>query len=249
VAREEVELSVRVEAALALVDALHRTEPPGAEQRRDPGGPRPLAHAVEALALAHVVAIGELVVREQVPVGVHDPLRKPGRAARVVELRGIVAGGVERRALRRLSVEQPVVEHEHALMHPLEARCVRAVGHDDPRARVLEPVPNPVVAVEHAHRQQRRAQLPGAEEDRRRLRGGRQHDRDAVDALHARRRERVRGLRGEVLQLSPRHVAPLAVKALVDHRQSLARVLVADVGGDVVARRDLPAVLGDRLLV
>src|SRR3712207_9199110 len=64
VAREHVELLVRVEAALALVDDLERAEAPGPEQRRDPGRPRPLAHAVEALAVAHLVAVDELLVAE-----------------------------------------------------------------------------------------------------------------------------------------------------------------------------------------
>src|SRR5438105_2032695 len=60
VATEEVELLVRVEAALAPVHTLHRAQTPGAEQRRDPRGPRPLAHAVEALAVGDLVAVDEL---------------------------------------------------------------------------------------------------------------------------------------------------------------------------------------------
>ena len=71
---------MRVEAALAPVDALQRPEPPGAEQRRDPGRPRPLAHPVEALAVLHLVAVEELLVGEDVAVRVDDPLREPGRA-------------------------------------------------------------------------------------------------------------------------------------------------------------------------
>jgi hypothetical protein len=39
------------------------------------------------------------------------------------------------------------------------------------------------------------------------------------------------------------------VEVLVDHRELLARVLVADVGGDVVTLRHLPAVLSARFLV
>ena len=125
---------MRVEAALALVDALHRAEPPRAEQRRDAGRPRPLAHAVEALAVAHVVAVVELDVREQVAVRVDDALRQPGRAGRVVELRRVVGGGVQRRVLGRVTVEQAVVEHQHASRPRREARRVRAVG-DERRLR------------------------------------------------------------------------------------------------------------------
>ena len=40
-----------------------------------PGGPRPLAHAVEGLAVADVVAVDELLVGEDVAVGVDDALR------------------------------------------------------------------------------------------------------------------------------------------------------------------------------
>ena len=59
----------------------------------------------------------------------------------------------------------------------------------------------------------------------------------------------VRGLVGEVLQLAPVHLAARAVEALVDHRQLVARVLVADVRGDVVALGDMPLVRRDSLLV
>ena len=90
VAREHVELLVRVEAALALVDELDRAEPPRAEQRRDARRPRPLPHPVEELALLHVVAVDELLVREEVAVRVEDPLGEPGGAGGVVELRRVV---------------------------------------------------------------------------------------------------------------------------------------------------------------
>ena len=75
---EEVELPVRVEAGLAPVHALHRAEPPRAEQRRDPGRPRPFAHAVEPLAVGDLVAVDELLVAEDVTVGMDDGLREPG---------------------------------------------------------------------------------------------------------------------------------------------------------------------------
>jgi hypothetical protein len=45
---------------------------------------------VESLAVADVVAVDELLVRKQVSVRVHHPLREPGRPGRLVELRRIV---------------------------------------------------------------------------------------------------------------------------------------------------------------
>src|SRR3954465_10640022 len=51
-------------------------------------GDRPLADAVEALAVPDLVAVDELLVGEQVAVRVDDALGQAGRAARVVELRG-----------------------------------------------------------------------------------------------------------------------------------------------------------------
>ena len=110
-AREEVQLLVRVEPALALIDELHRAEAPRPEQRRDARGPRPLAHAVEALAVAHVVAVDELLVREQVPVRVDDALRQPGRARRVVELRRVLGERVHALEGRVAGGQQLVVEH------------------------------------------------------------------------------------------------------------------------------------------
>ena len=88
---------------------------------------------------------------------------------------------------------------------------------------------NRVVAVEHRHREQHRAQLPDAEEDRRGLRRRRQHDRNAIAALDAELAEQVRRLVRKVLELAPRQLPMGAVEALPHHRELVARVLVADV--------------------
>ena len=106
-----------------------------------------------------------------------------------------------------------------------------------------------VVAVEHRHRQQDRAELPGAEEDRRGLRRRRQHDRDPLPRIDPMLAEDVRRLVGEILQLAPGQLPPRAVEALPDHRRLVARMLVADVLGDVVALGHLPLMLRHQVFV
>jgi hypothetical protein len=110
-------------------------------------------------------------------------------------------------------------------------------------------VADPLVPVQHGHRQQERAELPRAEEDRRRLRRRRQDYRYAVAARDAVRDEQVRGLVRQVLELAPAELAAFAVVALVNHCELVARVLVADVRGDVVALGHAPLVRVADLLV
>ena len=50
---------------------------------------------MEELAVLDVVAVDELLVGEDVAVGVEDALREPGRAGGVVELGRVVGGGVD----------------------------------------------------------------------------------------------------------------------------------------------------------
>src|SRR3954454_6578818 len=106
-----------------------------------------------------------------------------------------------------------------------------------------------LVAVEHGHGEQDRAELPDTEEDRGGLGRRRQHHRDAVAPRHAAGGERLRGLVREVLQLAPIELARRAVEALPDHRRLVARMLVADVRGDVVALRHVPAMGRAELLI
>ena len=208
-----------------------------------PGGPGPLAHAVEALAVLHLVAVDELLVGEDVAVRVDDALREPGRPRRVVELRGSSAEVSTQTksagAASSVSGSRTSVSGAHGRSNR-GAFCL--VGDEQPRAGVGEPVLDPVVAVQHRHREQDRAELPDAEEDRGRLGRGRQDDGDAVAPLDAARGERVRRPVREVLQLAPDELSRRAVEALPDHRRLVARMLVAHVGGDVVPRRHLPAV-------
>ena len=111
-AGEEVELVGGHEAGLALEHVLDRAQPPRAEQRRDAGRPGPFAHAVEALAVADVVAVDELLVGEDVAVGVDDALRLAGGPGGVVELRGVVGRCVLGDPVGRPAREQAVVEDE-----------------------------------------------------------------------------------------------------------------------------------------
>ena len=241
---------MRIESALALVDELDGAEAPRAEQRRDAGRPRPLAHAVEDLAVAHVVAVDELLVREQIAVRVHDALGQPGRARRVVELGRVLGQRVL--ALERgvAGLQQLVIEEQYVLdQRRIDAVLVRRVRDEDLGLRVADAVTDAVVAVQHRHREQDRAALPGAEERGRGLgRRGEQH-RDTVALLYTVGAQHVREPVRELLQLAPLDAPDGPVEVLVDHRELVRRVLVADVLGDVVALGDVPLVVGDSLLV
>src|SRR3954453_6877307 len=173
---------------------------------------------------------------------VHDPLREPGRARRVVELRRIVGRRVGGRVLGGVLLEQVGREHDDGYPARGEARCVRLVRHEYGWLGVAEPVRDAVVAVKDRHREEQRADLPRPEEDRRRLRRRRQHDGDAILAPDAVRLEGVRGAGRESLELAPGQFPPSAVESLVDHRELLAWVLVAAVRGDVVALGYAPLV-------
>ena len=88
--------------------------------------------------------------------------------------------------------------------------------------RVADAVADPVVAVEHRHREQDRAALPGPEERGRGLgRRGQQH-RDTVALLYTVRAQDVREPVRELLQLAPVDAPDRAVEVLVDHRELVA---------------------------
>ena len=240
--REEVELLVRVEAALALEDALHRAEAPRPEQRRDPGRPGPLAHAVEALAVLHLVAVDELLVREQVAVGVDDALGQAGGAGRVVELGRVVGGGVDRlelgrrgrRAGRRRARARSRDASKRARVGRVGDQHLRAASRSGGGGcRRRRRAPTSRAAARRASRCRRTpppspasAGSTTATRSPRSTPGVAQH---------------VGGLRWRGPAARPsRSSRTVAVEVLVHHRELVARVLVADVGGDVVALRDMP---------
>ncbi len=191
-------------------------------------------------------------------MGVQDPLGLPGGAGGVVELGRVVGRGVDRVVAHRGLLERRGevdvarlalasvrrVEHEDHLRQPVgDAVAVLRVGHEHLGAGVAQPVLDALVPVEHGHREEDRARLVGAEEDRRGLGQRRQQRGHAIAALHPVRLEGVGELRGEVLQLAECHLALVAAPVLPEHRHPVTRVLVAHIRGDVVTRGNLPAVL------
>ena len=257
---QEAQVLLGVVAALARLHERHRPVAPRAEQRADAGRPGPLTGAVEELAVAHVVAELELLVGEQIAVGVQDALGQSGRAGGVVQLGGVVGSrvghlvAVRRTAHRVVEVDVGVLllaaHHEHPLDQPLrDAVAVGGIGDDRLGARVAQAVLDALVAVEDGHREQDRAALVGAEEDRRRLGQRGEQRRDAVAALHPDRLQHVGEAIGQVLELAEADPALVALPVLPDHREAVAVVLVADVARDVVALRHLPAVGRAHVLV
>ena len=224
---------------------------PRAEQRRDAGGPGPLAHAVEALAVLHVVAVDELLVGEDVAMGVHDALGQPGRAGRVVELGRVLGRGVGGLELgRRAGEQRPSSSTSTSPTTRRRSGRVGRVGDEHPRpasrsggggCRRRRRAPTSTAGSRRASRCRRRSPRSRGSAAARPRRGRR--------ASTPCSREQLRGLVGEVLELAPVELARRPVVALPDHRRLVARVLVADVRGDVVALGDAPLVLGAQLVV
>jgi hypothetical protein len=105
----------------------------------------------EALAVLDLVAVDKLFVPQQVAVCVHDPLRKPRRARRVVELCGIVRHRVSHHALGGVLGEKVGGEHDKGHAARLEARRVRLVRDEHGGLGIAEPMRDPVVAVQDRH--------------------------------------------------------------------------------------------------
>src|SRR5205823_9060656 len=141
VAREEVELLVRLKSRLPLVYALDRPHPPRPQQRADTSRPRPLAHAVEELALADVVAVAELLVGEYVAVGMDDALGHARGPRRVVELRGVVGQRVGSFKVGRHVPDSGLIQNDKPGAYVIaEALCVGRIRDEDPWLCVAEPV-------------------------------------------------------------------------------------------------------------
>jgi hypothetical protein len=148
---------------------------------------------VEQLAHPDVVAELELLVPQEVPVGVQDPLGEPGRPRGVVELgRGVGVGGrgleaVGGRPGQLLEALAALAAHHHQVLdrrglveqggHPV---AVGGRGDQHLGLGVVEAVDDRVVAVQHRHRQQDRLDLVGGQEAGRDLGRGRGHHRHPV---------------------------------------------------------------------
>src|SRR5512133_179175 len=248
-AAEEVELLVRVEPALTLIDALDRAETPRPEKWRDSRSPRPLAHAMETLAVLDFVAVEKFLVAKDVAMRMDNAFRESRCARCVIELRRIIGGGVAEDRICRRAYERFFVHKQEPGCRSAEAAGIHRIGDDELRARIVESVPDRIVAIQHRHRKQDRAQLPGTEEDRSGLGGWRQDDRHAVSTLDPVRSERVCSLVREILKLTPDELPVRPVEALPHHRRLVTRMLVADVGSEVVARRHNPAMSRTGFLV
>ena len=218
VAAEEVELLVRVEAAFTAVHALHGPETPGTEQRGDAGSPRPFAHPVESFAVLRPRGSrgtprgrGCSGVRGRCPsrgpscptCSRAGPDRRPPVSAQMKSV-GAAAS---------VSCSSTSTSGRPRAVEP---RRVLGVGDEQQAPESESRCSDAVVAVEHRHREQDRAELPDAEEDRGRL-GGRRAAR--------RRRGRPRHARGQPAYGRPgsRDPAALPSRARASSRRSSPR--------------------------
>ena len=182
-----------------LVDDDLGTVRPGADERVPDRlrPPRP-GRAPDDVALVRVEPVRRLrALRPRVGMRVHDALRVLVRPGRVEDQRGLAGGRVLGGSDRHVSPQlvERLVEEEHRhrgadlVAHLLDLQLQRAVGHDEPRARVVDAereIPRP----EHVRARNRdEAALQRAEH--RRLPGRHLADRehDAVAAVESRAHE------------------------------------------------------------
>ena len=122
---------------------------------------------------------------------------QPGSARGVVQLRRVIRCSVD--GVRPVvgACQKVFIEQQH-LLNQVAGHALRLVRRADNELRlgVGDPVADSLVAIEHGHREQNRPELPGAEEDRCRLRRRRGDHRDSVAARHAVSAQHVRRTRG-----------------------------------------------------
>ena len=106
---------------------------------------------MKALAFLDLVAVDELFVRQQVAVRVHDPLREPRCARRVVELCRIVRRRVGPHVLSGVRGEEVGGEHHQGYAARFKARRVRLVRDEQGGLGIAEPMRYPLVAVQDRH--------------------------------------------------------------------------------------------------
>lgn len=212
----DAELGDQVEPLLGLERAL-------VEHDRGAGVPWPEQHVPDRLRPAgrrrapdEVAGPGRQPalclhpLREAVAVRVNDTLRVLGRPGRVQDERGVGRGRVCSRRRLRLVVQVGRVREQHLRVESFDLSLGLPVGDDEPRARVLQPEGEILVA-EHLRARNR----DGAELEQRehaRMPFGRLADEDehAVSPLHACARQPVRPLRGAGGDLGELEVAPFA---------------------------------------
>ena len=230
VAREEVELLLGVEAALALQHDLRRAVAPRARAAvrcRPPTPTRPCRGSARRRGRRG----SRRTPRGR---GCSDGRARcpwPGRSCRTCST---AAPGRPRRCRRSRTRSRrrraAPVDRQHLAAPVVEARAVGLVGDQHARVGVVEAVADAVVAVEHRHRQQDR---PRSSRCRRRSPPSRASAAARPRrARPARRRARAArwppGWRGPAARPSSARGASPS-KSLPDHRRLVARVLVAHV--------------------
>lgn len=141
---------------------------------------------MEDLAGLQVVADLELVVPQQSPVSVHDPLRRTRGAGRVRDQGRIVRVGRDRVGVLRQTVEQLRGKDNHRCAGAGRGdrrayhRFMVLVGDDHPRRAVAQPVGDGVALPQRRHHHQDRADPQRPQGRRRGLRQRRQDQRDPV---------------------------------------------------------------------
>ena len=140
---------MRVEPTLTLIDALDSAETPRPEKWRDPGSPRPLAHAMETLAVLDFVAVEKFLVTKDVAMRMDNAFRESRRAGCVIELRRIVGRGVAKDRICRRAWERFFVHEQEPGCRSAKATGIPRIRDNELRAGIVESVPDRIVAIQH----------------------------------------------------------------------------------------------------
>ena len=174
-------------------------------------------------------------------------MRNAGSSAAVSTFSKLVTRGFDRlgngRRIRRRAIDQEDVLHrrreQSRLLH---RRQIGEVGDHDPHADGVEAIGDRVGREQDRSRNRDQSRLPAGDVSDRGpgVLAQQQHHPIAFDETE--RQQQIGQLVGLALHLAEGHLPGLAVAVLADQRDlaGIAGVTVADIGGDVVARRDVP---------
>ena len=104
---------------------------------------------METLAVLDFVAVEKFLVAKDVAMRMDDAFRESRRARCVIELRRIVGRGVAEDRIGLRTYERIFVHEQETGCRSAEAAGIHRIRDDELRARIVESVPDRIVAIQH----------------------------------------------------------------------------------------------------